>query len=336
MSTDADGDEVPLTVAEALDLAARVMMRLGHDAPEAKVIADHLIDCELRGLDYGGLARILSVAERLGRTGRSPRSIAIARETPVSALVEGNDQIGYLVMQRATELALAKAQASGLAAIAGRDTWYTGMLSYYAERLCAAGLVCLIFSNASPWVAPHGGSEGRMGTNPICIGFPSEGEPVIWDIGTSEIVHAQVVLAGRMGRELPDGVAFGPDGAPTKDAAAALAGAFAAWGGHRGSGLALAVQLLGSLAGGPVLPGELSGFGFLIVTLDPALFTDAGQWRQAVADYAHMVRATRPLDPGRPVQMPFDRSRRERAARLAADRIGVPAAIHRRLLELAA
>lgn len=123
-------------------------------------MADHLIDCELRGLGYGGLARILSVAERFDRAGCSPRGIGIARQTAVSALVEGNDQIGYLVMQRATDLALAKAQASGLAAIAGRDTWYTGMLSYYAERLCAAGLVCLIFSNASPWVAPHGVTEG--------------------------------------------------------------------------------------------------------------------------------------------------------------------------------
>lgn len=174
-----------------------------------------------------------------------------------------------------------------------------------------------------------------MGTNPVCIGFPSEDEPVIRDIGTCEIIHAQVVLAGRMSRDLPVGVAFGPDGAPTKDAVAALTGAFAAWGGHRGSGLALAVQLLGSVAGGPVLPGELAGFGFLIFALDPALFTDAEMWRQAVADYAQTVRATRPLDPDRPVQIPFDRSRRERAARLAADRSGVPATIHRRLLELA-
>lgn len=323
-----------LSVAEARALAARVMLALGHDPAEAEIIAAHLIDCELRGLSYGGLARAISIAERLAHTGRSRRPIRIARETRASARVDGADQIGYLVAERATTLAIDKAKVTGLSAVTGSDTWYTGMLSWYAERITAAGLVCLIASNASPWVAPHGGSEGRFGTNPICFGFPSSDEPVIWDIGTSAVIHAQVTLAGRLGQELPNGVAFDAQGRPTLDPAAALAGAFAAWGGPRGSGLGLVVQLLGSLAGGPVMPPELAQFGFLIIALDPALFTEAESWRQCVTDYAEAVRATRTCVPGEPVLMPFDRSRAERRRRLAEDAIAIPEPILSRLREL--
>jgi LDH2 family malate/lactate/ureidoglycolate dehydrogenase len=319
--------ETELSVAEARALANRAMLALGHDATEADAIADHLIDCELRGLFYGGLARAVSIAERIGRFGRGKGPIRIARETPVSALIEGNDQIGYLVATKATEVAVAKAKITGLAAVAAGETWYTGMLSYYAERAAAAGLVSILASNTAPWVAPHGATEGHYGTNPFCIGLPSANEPVVWDIGTSAIIHAQATLAGRLGQPLPEGVAFAPDGVATRDPAVALLGAFAAWGGHKGSGLGIAVQLLGSLAGGDVLPPGLCGFGFLIVVIDPALFGDADTWRANVADYADAVRAARPEDPGQPVRMPFDRSRQERARRLAEDRISVAAEI---------
>jgi LDH2 family malate/lactate/ureidoglycolate dehydrogenase len=326
---------VALGIAEAQALVVRVMQALGHDAAEAGLIAAHLIDCELRGLDYGGLARAVSIAERIGRTGKSVRPILVERETPVSARVDGQDQIGYLVAERATAIAIEKAKVTGLAAVAGRDTWYTGMLSYYAERITAAGLVAIIASNATPWVAPHGASEGRFGTNPICIGVPSADEPVIWDIGTSAIIHAQVTLAGRLGKALPEGVAFDAQGEPTVDPASALAGAFAAWGGHRGSGLGIMVQLLGTLAGGPAIPPDLAKFGFLIVALDPGLFGDAAAWRETVSFYAETVRSARPDAGGQPVVMPFDRSRRERERRRTENRISVPESIYRRLVALA-
>ena len=199
--------------------------------------------------------------------------MAIERDTPVVARIDGGDQIGYVVAHRATRMAIDKAKFSGLAAVAAHNTWYTGMLSYYAEMAAAEGLVSMIASNASPWVAPHGATEGRFGTNPICFGFPSAGEPVIWDIGTSAIIHAEVTLHRRLGTPLPEGVAFDASGNPTRDPAAALAGAFAPWGGHKGSGLAIVVHLLGMLAGSPVIPPQLERFGFLILAIDPGSLT---------------------------------------------------------------
>jgi delta1-piperideine-2-carboxylate reductase len=300
------------------------MLALGHDAADAQLIADHLIDCELRGLSYGGLARAISIAERVDRQGDHRRPIMILHETPVSARLDGGDHIGYVVARRATSIAIEKAEAAGIAVVGASDTWYTGMLSYYAEMAAARGLVSMIASNASPWVAPHGATQGRLGTNPICFGFPGADDPIILDIGTSAIIHAEVTLARRLGQELPANVAFDRDGLPTRDPVAALAGAFATWGGHKGSGLAIAVQLLGILAGSPAIPPERAGFGYLIVALRPDLMGTAEAFRENVSAFTSAVRSARPVAGGPPVRMPFDRSRGERQRRLSENAIEIP------------
>jgi len=312
-----------LTIEEAHRLAARVMATLGHDATDAELIADHLIDCELRGLSYGGLARAISIAERMERHADCRRPITILHQTPVSARIDGGDHIGYVVAHRATTVAIEKAEAAGNAVVGASDTWYTGMLSYYAEMAAAHGLVSMIASIASPWVAPHGANEGRLGTNPICFGFPSADEPIIFDAGTSAIIHAEVTLAHRLGNDLPENAAFDRDGLPTRDPTAALAGAFASWGGHKGSGLGIVVQLLGILAGSPPIPPELAGFGYLIVAMRPDLMGPAEIFRQNVSAFAKAVRSARPVAGGSAVRMPFDRSRRERQRRLSENAIEI-------------
>lgn len=323
-----------LSVGEAHALVERAMIALGHEPADAGLIADHLIDCELRGAAYGGLARAISIAERFARTGDRRQPIRVLHETPVSARIDGGDNIGYVVAHRATTIAVEKAEASGIAVVGANNTWYTGMLSFYAEMAAARGLVTMIASNASPWVAPHGATDGRFGTNPICFGFPAADEPVIYDIGTSAIIHAEVTLAHRMGEQLPEGVAYDSNGLPTRDPAAALAGAFTAWGGHRGSGLAIVVQLLGMLAGSPAIPPDLAEFGYLIVAMRPDLMGQADAFRENVAEYARAVRMARPVERGAPVRMPFDRSRAERARRLSEDRIEVDDRIAEQLMQL--
>ena len=325
-----------VSLHEARALLESVMRRLGHDAAEAAVIADHLLDSEIRGFRQGGLARALSIAERLARPGRARSPMRVTHETAVAARLDGGDNVGYLVGRRAMELALQKARAHGIAMVAAHNTWYTGMLSYYAEMAVAERKVAMIASNASAWVAPQGATEGRFGTNPICFGFPGRDAPVIWDIGTSIIIHADAMLARRLGKRLPEGVAYDAAGAPTTDPAAALAGALLAWGGAKGSGLGLVVQLLGIMAGSTVIPQDLSGFGMLVVVMDPATLGPGEDYGAKVAEYSQWVRAARPSDPGAPVRMPFERSMRDRAKVRSEGFIEVPEVIHDNLRKLAA
>jgi LDH2 family malate/lactate/ureidoglycolate dehydrogenase len=303
-----------IAITEATDILTQVMRKLGHAEEDLHPIIDHLIDCELRGLSYGGLARAVAITERVGRLGMPKESITVTHETPVSAKVHGADHIGYIVGQRATDIAIEKANTTGLAAVALDNTYYTGMLSYFAEQMAAHNLVSMIASNAGPWVAPHGSAEGRFGTNPICFGFPADPHPIVWDIGTSNIMHAEVLLARRLGQQLPEGRAIGPDGQPTTDPNAALKGAFTAWGGHKGSGLGLMVQLLGVLAGSEGMTDDMGGFGMTIVAMKTNLFGDGDATKRRFEEYAEAVRGARPADPNQPVRMPFDRSYQAREA----------------------
>ena len=320
---------------QARQLGQDALRGIGFDAGEAATIMGHLLDCELRGLEYAGLARILSIADRLDGSPPSSDGTQITRESPVSAQLDGGDRVGYLVSEEATRLAIDKAKQSGIGAVGASNTWYTGMLSYYTEKIVAEGLVAMIASNATPWVAPFGGTEPMFGTNPICFGFPSRGTPIIWDIGISEIIHAQTVIAHRTGQDLPSGVAYDPEGNPTVDPVAALSGAFVNWGGHRGSGLGIVVQLLGVLAGSPALPGELQDFGFFVIAVRPDLFVDEEEFRDRVAGYADAIRGSRPLEPNRPVRVPFERSAALRAERISSGSIDVDDVVYQGVLALA-
>ena len=115
-----------LTVAKARSLVERVMEAIGYEPSDARLIADHLIDCELRGLHYGGLARALSIAERLAHTDHLQRPIRIEKETPVSARIDGGDGISYVVAYRATQTAIVKAEGSGIAIVGATNTGIRG------------------------------------------------------------------------------------------------------------------------------------------------------------------------------------------------------------------
>jgi len=311
-----------LNLDEARQLGESALQALGYGQKDAQTIADHIIDSEERGYHYAGLARILSLADRFaGEKPASPGSASekpactttITRETPSSAQIDGNDTLGYLVALEAVELACKKAKETGIAVVGANNTWYTGMLSYYAEICARNDLVCLIASNASPWVAPHGGYEPRFGTNPICIGFPTKSVPVIWDIGTSPMIHAQAVMAQRLGQQIPPNMAYNASGELTLDPAEALDGAFTVWGGHKGSGLAICVQLLGVLAGSPAMPPNLKDFGFLIVAIKPDLFRPLEEFKSEIEGYGEIMRNSAPLPGQGPLRMPFERSNAQRA-----------------------
>ena len=312
-----------LSIHDARALIRACMTATGHTPAEADIISDHLIDCELRGLSFGGLPRALSVIERIHATQTPRKPIEIVKESPVSAALDGGDQVGYLVAHRATEIALEKARATGIAVVTANQTWYTGMFSYYLEKITAAGFMGFVAGSGGRRVAPHGGTEGRFSTNPIAFGFPSAETPVIWDIGTSAVMLGEVVLAERMGELLPEGLAFAPDGNRTRDPAAALAGAFAVWGGHKGSGLALVVQLLGMMGGASAAPPKLRDCGFFMLVIDPNLLTDGDDYARRVSAFANSLRDTRPLDPAKPVRVPFERSAAEREKRRADNAIEV-------------
>src|SRR5687767_7135414 len=237
-----------ISIAEATDLAVRALTRAGMKQDAARIVADHLVDANLCGHEFSSLPRVLAIAHELGRK-PPPGEIRVVREGPSSAVIDGGDNIAYVVSIAAVDKAIEIATKNGVAVVTAHNTWFSGRCAYYVERAARQGFVAMHTTNTTARVAPYGGIDRLMGTNPIAIAFPGEDDPLVIDMSTAATTWGDVELARAKGETLPEGVAVNPQGRPTIDPAAALQGAFLAWGGHRGSALAVAIQLLGILAG---------------------------------------------------------------------------------------
>ena len=346
--------KIRFALSDAEQLAIESLQKLGYTKEQADKISHHLIDSELRGFGIAGLARILSIADRLAGS-KPANTTKITRDAPATAQIDGQDTLGYLVGHEATELAIKKCKEVGVAVVGANGTYYTGMLSYawvesssvsrrhadhlhllssyYAEMAASENLVTVIASHCSPWVAPEGTYKPLLGTNPYCIGIPSACAPIIYDIGTSKIIHAQVMLARRLDQELPKDTAFDAHGNSTTNPHEALSGALAVWGGAKGSGLALAVQLLGIVAGAPALPNNLEDFGFLVMVINPAMFRPLDEFIAEVEKMKDAWHAAPSLT-GSPMRLPFERSDRVRAEQRACGYIDVEPGVVERLRAL--
>jgi LDH2 family malate/lactate/ureidoglycolate dehydrogenase len=261
-------EAVRLSVGDARALGEAALARIGYVADDACIITDQLIDNALCGYRFAGLPRILAIA-REARTRDTRVPVAVVHETPVSARVDGGNNVGYVAVYRGAEIAIAKAKQTGIAAVGVYNSYFSGRNAYYLERIVEAGLVGLHTASGSPHIVPPGATRPALGTNPIAFGFPSADGPVIFDIGTASLMWGEVLLAAETGEALPPGVAFDADGNPTVDGRAAAQGGVTAFGGHKGYGLAFAIQALGLLAGAAIPRGQVQDYGFLFLVVDP-------------------------------------------------------------------
>jgi len=306
---------VRLTETETRTLCLRALQHCGFSADEASITTDQLVDNALCGYGFAGPARILSVAEdKKTFAGRTPP--AVVRETPSTALIDAGNTIGYVAAFRAAEIAIEKAKVCGIAMTGVYNSWYSGRNAYYVEQIVKAGLVAIHTCSASPHVVPPGGKAPVLGTNPFCVGFPSDNGPVIYDIGTASVMWGDVMLMSRLGHELPEGVGFDADGNPTRDAAkVAKGGGVAPWGGHKGYGLSFAVQALGLLAGAALGHGQVCDYGFLFIAIDPGTTQANGVFQAQMAELVEHIKATPRQDGVDEIRIPSERSFRERERR---------------------
>ena len=308
-------DTIRLGVAEARLLGEATLRRIGYPDEEAAIITDQLIDNALCGYRFASLPRILAIAGD-EKTDKPRTQVRVIRETPVSALVDGGNKVGYVAAYRGAEVAIAKAKASGIAIVGVHNSYYSGRNAYYVEQIVNAGLVAIHTASAKPHVIPPGGRKPALGTNPFSIGFPSANGPVIYDIGTASVMWGEVLLMARLGHPLPEGVGFDADGQPTLDARAVeQGGGVSAFGGHKGYGLSFAIQALGLLAGAALPRGDVQDYGFLFIAIDPAVMLPDGDFEAQFSELVARVKAT-PRQAGvEEIRIPSERAFREREQR---------------------
>jgi len=321
-------DRIRLSTGEAQALAEQALGRIGYDAEEARIIADHVLDAALCGYEYSGLPKILNVAEhrRLQQPRRPMRAL---RETSVSTLFDGGNNNGMVAMHRATQVAIAKAREHGFAAVGVNNSWMSGRSAHFVEMVARADLIGI--HSVSSWihVAAPGSSGPATGTNPIAFGFPTLHEPLVIDLGTAAFMGTDLIFQERRNALLPEGVAIDAQGRPTRDPAQVHA--LLPFGGYKGFALALAMQALGVLAGSGL--GEDKTYGYLIIAIKPDLLVPQDTFRRDMSAMLARVKAT-PRQPGvDEIRMPSERAFRERA-RARREGIEIDRAIYDALVAL--
>ena len=329
-------NRIRLTVAEARALGEAAMRGAGCDADDARVLTDHVLDAALCGYEYSGLPKLLNVVD--DPRFRQPRHpVAVIREAGATALLDGGNNNGMVAAHHAAEATIARAEAHGLALVCLGNTRMTGRSAYYCERIARAGLVAIHTVAAPPAVAPFGGTRPALGTNPIAFGFPTEGDPLVIDMGTSAFMGTDLQYRSRLGATIPEGVALGPNGHPTTDANAARLGALLPFGGpeggYKGFGLALAMDALGALAVGVRAADDVGGY--LFVAFKPDLFVPLEDYRREVAARIAAIKATPRQEGVAEIRIPGERGYATRA-RLLREGIEIDRKIHDALVRLAA
>jgi uncharacterized oxidoreductase len=265
------------------------------------------------------------------------RHARLVLDTASLAVVDGQHGFGQTIGPKACAIGIEKARAGGLALVAIRSSGHLGRIGDFAELAIEAGLVSLHFVNAlnSVLVAPFGSRARRFSTNPICIGVPTgDDRPFVLDFATSLVAEGKCLVAHQGGKPIPSDALVGPDGRLTGDTGVLYGpsagggypdprkgpGAMRTFGEHKGSGLALACELLAGALGGSGINADPDGpfhNGMLSFYVDPRALGPAEGFLDQVRRFVGWIRAAAPIDPEAGVLIPGDKERATMAERTA-------------------
>lgn len=320
-------------------LAREMLVEAGLTADDAEIVADEVVDAEQRGYDSQGLIRLPPYV-RWAMAGEivSPAAPEVLRETPTTLTVDAHDGWGHVVCLKVMRTCVDRAKASGVCVATVRNTPHVGRLGYYVEAAAEAGAIGVIAGSGdygSATMAPWGGREPRLATNPIAFGFPHpDGAPVVADISTTQVARGKVLLAGAHDEEIPPGWAFDAAGEPTTDPHRALPpdGTLAPLGGHKGYALAVVVELLCGALGGEYPPR--SGAMFL-AAINPGSLTTGPEYGAAVTEMERWITSSAPRQGFDEVLLPGAGSARRKVSS-EADGVAVSGPVWQDVLDLAA
>jgi L-2-hydroxycarboxylate dehydrogenase (NAD+) len=329
---------VPAAALEAFIERALVAARL----PEADAarVATLMTRADLIGSDNHGVFRLPQYIERIHKGGMNVQpSIRVVRESAGMALVDGDHGMGHLVMEYAARVAMDKAATSGVAWVGARNSNHAGPAALYAAMPLERDMIGLYIAvgNANH-MAPWGGTELLLSTNPIAVAVPAlEEPPVVLDMATSVAAYGKVKGAASRGESMPEGWMIDRQGRPITDPQRSSEGSLLPIGGPKGYGLALVFSLLAGVLNGAAVGRDTVDFnadlisptktGHLIVAISVAAFGDVTEFKRNVDRVIRDLHASPTLPGVDAVRVPGERSHQIRIER---ERAGIP--LHATLL----
>ncbi|MGD9805261.1 MAG: malate/lactate/ureidoglycolate dehydrogenase [Hyphomicrobiaceae bacterium] len=309
-------DDIIISAPKLIAAIEGIVAKGGSNAREAKLVAENLVEANLKGHDSHGVGMIPRYIQSLVEGGLSVnQEPKIVLDTGPLLRLDGQAGYGQVIGHDTMKIAIERAKTHGLCAAGLFHSHHIGRIGAWAEMAVAQGLVSMHFVNvvSRPIVAAWGGGDGRFGTNPICIGVPRKGkDPIVLDFATSRIAQGKTRVAYNKGVELPPGTIIDNEGRQTTNPKFTVVppfGAIMTFGEHKGYGLAMIAELLGgALTGGDTMrkpyDGKLSGVynGMLTIVLDPEKLGTSERFQQEIDAFTAWVQSG-------PVAEGFDRVR---------------------------
>jgi hydroxycarboxylate dehydrogenase B len=311
----------------------QIALKGGSSALEATRVAANLVEANLTGHDSHGAGMMPLYVEVLLEGGlKTNQHPSVVLDAGSMLRLEGNRGYGQVIGLEAMQMGIQRAKRDGVCVLGLANSHHLGRIGQWAEQCATEGLVSLHFVNvlSRPMVAPWGGRDARIGTNPVCIGIPRAQEPpIILDFATSRMAYGKIRVAHNQGKNLPQGVLLDDQGEPTEQPHFAILpplGAILPFGEHKGYGLALMAELLGgALAGGLTQHGPDTGEsrvvnGMLSIILNPSSLGTGEHLESQTQVFTEWVLQSPPAGVER-VLLPGESERRYKQERLAK---GIP------------
>jgi len=321
---------VPTFSDEKLTAFAKsLFVACGVPADEAERVAKSLVLANLCGHDSHGMIRVVQYADAIKDGRLKPGApFNIVKQTAAIMVVDGGWGLGQVQAHRLLDRLIPRAEALGLAAGTLKHCGHIGRLGEYAEAAAERKMAFVASVNNHGFgrgVAPPGGKEARIGTNPLCLGVPTKGDPVVLDIGTSVVAEGKVRVAFNKGQQVPDGWLLDSDGKPTTDPGVLYKdprGTILPLGGpqaYKGFGIGLLLDMfVGGFSGAPCsTPGlpNMSGNAVFFLVLDIEQFAGAEHFLKEVSGLAGNVKACPKAEGAADIMTPGEPERRSCAAR---------------------
>lgn len=298
-----------------------VFVGLGVPQEDAKICANVLITSDKRGIDSHGINRMKPIYyDRIKAGIQFPETkFDIIRESPTTAVIDGNNGMGHVISKRAMDMAIKKADELGMGMVAVRNSTHYGIAGYYALMAAKAGMIGMTGSNARPSIAPTFGVENMLGTNPMVFGIPTDEEfSFVLDCATSITQRGKIELYERQGKTMPDGWVINQDGSTSNDAEEALkalingtaaltplGGIGEDGGGYKGYGYSTVVEILSAaLQGGSymkMLAGLENGkrvpykLGHFFMAINISNFIELEEFKKITGDILRQLRASKKM-----------------------------------------
>ncbi|WP_417382550.1 Ldh family oxidoreductase [Gimesia sp.] len=313
------------------EFCLQLLLQANLTEEDADLVVDTLVESNLRGIDSHGVARLPHYLERIRQ--KSIKSRPEMEWEPLGdavGRVDGDHGLGQLAMVKAADHAVELARESGAGWVSICNSSHCGALAYYGLRIAEAGMIGFAFTHVDPMVTPHGAAEPFCGTNPICMTAPGkEGKSLCLDMATSITPWNTIANAATEGVSIPGDWALDANGRGTTDPSKVVA--LFPFGGFKGSGLGLMIDVLCALLGGapigpdiPKMYGDLTQrrlLGGMVGAIDISRFTEVETFQERIAELIQRWGAVKPLETGGKVYYPGEPEALTRAERL---RSGIP------------